>query len=499
MIIKNSEALLIYEMANNHQGNIEHGLRIIEEITYIKKQIAGWIPTVRIAVKFQYRNYSSFIHKKADPNSKYVRRFQTTKLSDDELLSLVEAAKQSDLIVVITPFDEPSVAKCVQHEADILKVASCSANDWPLLETIVNTNKPVIASTGGCDIKEIDRLVSYLEHNLKNEFALMHCVSIYPTPNHKVNLSFMRQMQERYEQPIGYSGHESPYEHAISQSAVASGARILERHFGVATPDYPLNQYSLNQKNGLRWAKAVQEALMYQGNGLKTGEEYTTIRKLSRMAFASEPIKCSEQLGDRRYFAFPAMCDEQTSVAEYNPSAVASQDYDVDDPIVDKKVDPIYEMRSVIHEAKGLLRAGRIYLGKQHGPIELSHHYGLSKFRQFGAIIINITNREYCKKIIICLPGQRHPLHHHTKKEETFFVLHGSMTLELKGESIPKIQLDAGDQFLVQRGMVHGWQSDDGCVFEEISTTHLVGDSYYADQCIAALDPTERKTIIQQW
>ena len=66
--------------------------------------------------------------------------------------------------LIITPFDEISVENAVKQDVDIIKIASCSADDWPLIEKISNTKKPVIASTGGQDIKAIDKIHSFLEH-----------------------------------------------------------------------------------------------------------------------------------------------------------------------------------------------------------------------------------------------------------------------------------------------------------------------------------------------
>ena len=80
-----------------------------------------------------------------------------------------------------TPFDEASVDLIVDMGFDLIKVASCSADDWPLLEKIAGANLPTVFSTGGLLIEDIDNLVSFFTHR-GSHFAMMHCVSIYPTP-----------------------------------------------------------------------------------------------------------------------------------------------------------------------------------------------------------------------------------------------------------------------------------------------------------------------------
>ena len=142
-----------------------------------------------------------------------------------------------------------------------------------------------------------------------------------------------------------------------------------------------------------------------------------------------------------------------------------------------------------------MLSEAGIQLGTDFS-VELSHHYGIERFSEVGAFIVDIVNREYCKKLIVILPGQRHPIHRHKKKEETFQVLHGEMNVTLN--DIP-FSLKAGDKVRVERGTWHSFESKDGAIFEEVSTTHVIGDSYYVDPAISRLDPIQRKTVVDAW
>jgi N-acetylneuraminate synthase len=156
---------------------------------------------------------------------------------------------------------------------------------------------------------------------------------------------------------------------------------------------------------------------------------------------------------------------------------------------------PVEVMREAIHDAKGMLQEAGIEIGSQF-EVELSHHHGPQQFRRFGAVIINLLNREYCKKLIVVLPGQHHPGHSHKVKEETFHVLYGELDLHLDGRTR---KLLPGDLQLIERGQTHEFSSDTGCIFEEISTTHVPKDSHYEDRRIAARDPMARKTLVEAW
>ena len=108
--------------------------------------------------------------------------------------------------------------------------------------------------------------------------------------------------------------------------------------------------------------------------------------------------------------------------------------------------------------------------------------------------MITVVNREYCKKLLVTLPGQFHPEQYHQQKEETFHVLHGEVELILNGQS----QIHGpGEVVTIEPGTRHAFRSEGGCVIEEISTTHYKNDSFYTDPAI--MQNTQRKTLLTHW
>ena len=491
-----NDILYIFEMANNHQGDVQHGLRIIEAMAKVARDNG-----IRAAVKFQYRDLDTFIHQSHQgSDSKHIKRFRETRLTPEQYLTLVEATRDAGLATICTPFDEVSVRDIVNHGIEIIKVASCSANDWPLLETVAAARKPVICSTGGLRIDQIDQVVNFLEHR-KVDFSMLHCVGIYPTPTDGLYLNFMERMMDRYNWiRVGYSGHEDPDDTDVVKVAVAKGARILERHVGVATASIKLNAYSMNPDQTDKWVKASLKALRIGGSEGRekrvVQDEVDSLMSLRRGAFARVPLRKGEQISaDKVYFAMPC-AEGQTSSSEWLSSMLASRDYVADEGLVERRSASLATtLRSLIHQGKGMLYEARIKIGPKY-TVEMSHHYGPENFRSHGALIVNLINREYCKKLVIVFPGQRHPNHRHIKKEEVFQVLHGDLEAVVDGKVH---HLKPGDMLLIERGNWHSFTSVGGCVFEEVSTTHVVGDSYYEDPKIAQLDPMQRKTVLEMW
>jgi len=498
----NFENLFTFEMANNHQGSVDHGKKIIQEMAAIAKEF-----NLKAAVKLQFRNLDTFIHPdyRDKKDVKHIPRFLSTSLSAEQFGELIEEVSKHGLITMATPFDEDSVGLAESLGIEVIKVASCSADDWPLLEKIADTGKPVIISVGGLTIKEIDKVVSFFEHRGTN-FALMHCVAIYPTPGREMHLNQIQIMKERYPNlTIGFSTHEDPSDTSIIGLAYAKGARIYEKHVGVSTDTITLNKYSANPEQARAWVLAYKNAQAVCGAVVERAigeQEKNDLWSLKRGVFARREIKAGSPIyREDVFFAMPLVSMDQLKSGSFRNGFIADKDYR-DKEAINKSIEPSrMGKREIIYtsvrEAKGMLNIARISLSHDFS-VELSHHHGLEDFDNTGCIIIDCINREYAKKIVVQLPGQNHPTHYHKIKDESFHVLYGTMEMIIEGK---KRIMYPGDTVWVPRGVWHGFRTDEGVIFEEISTTSLEasGDSYYIDKKIARMSREERKTKLLNW
>jgi len=491
--------LFIFDLANNHQGDLEHAKSIIDEVSklVINKNING-------AIKFQFRELSTFIHKnsRANKENKHIERFLSTELSKNQFAQLAEHAKKRSLKRICTPFDESSVDFILDLNLDAIKIASCSAKDWPLIEKIANAGLPIVFSTGGLTIEDIDNLVSFLDHRAC-EFSIMHCVSIYPTPKEKCNLVQISVLKDRYpNKVIGWSTHEDPNNLQAVQMGYALGARMFERHVGINNEKYKLNAYSSNPTQLSNWVKSYKDAIDMYGFEKRTSSEIElkSIESLSRGVYVKNVLNKGQLIRTEDvYFSMPIINGQLTS-GEFKDGIICNEDIKQDEAVLKKLITkPDYSniqvIKTAIHEIRAMLNKAKINLGSDF-EIEISHHYGLKEFRKTGALIITCINREYCKKLLVVLPNQSHPNHYHKLKEETFQVLNGTLDIIVDGH--PK-RLYPGDCCLVQPGVFHSFSSEDGCIVEEVSTTHFKNDSYYQDFNINKLETNERKTKVDHW
>src|SRR4029079_6081071 len=188
------ENLFVLELANNHWGKLERGLKIIRDFARVVR-----FNDVHAAIKLQFRDVDSFIHRNFRDRSdvRYIKKTLDTQMPWENLRAMVEAVREAGMVTMVTPFDEVSVDKCVEFGVDILKIASSDIRDKTLLAKIASTGLPVIASSGGANLDHIDELVEYFtSRNIP--FALNHCVSLYPSEDSDLELDQIDFLKARY-------------------------------------------------------------------------------------------------------------------------------------------------------------------------------------------------------------------------------------------------------------------------------------------------------------
>ncbi len=494
---------VIFELANNHQGDVEHGLLVIHEVA---KVCQPYRDRVDFGLKLQYRHLETFIRPDATDDMPHVKRFRETALKDEDLYSLRIAAATVGFKSVCTPFDERSVALLWNHRHDVVKVASCSIADWPLLEEIGadKEDRPVIVSTAGASLEEIDRVVSFFQHRGRDRLTLLHCVARYPTLPDQMELNQIDLLRSRYPGvPIGLSSHEANVNSMTITAAVAKGCLTFERHVGMRTEKHPtLNEYSLSPCDLELYLRVLCQALAICGQAEgrpHCPHEKESLRSLKRGAFAFANRYVGEPV-EPVTLAFPPGPGQLTadSCSKY-VRKIASRSIMYGEPLTEENTERMDRrdwVRSVLYRVLALVRQSGAVLPAS-AEVEISHHRGVEQFERTGCVLFTVVNREsYCKKIIVLLPGQEHPEQWHERKEETFVVLWGDLCLK-KSNWLGEQNMITGDAETISPSIKHYFRSNGGCVIEEVSTHHDPADSHYTDPAIQ--NNPNRKTRVQYW
>lgn len=338
------EDLFVLEMANNHWGSLERGLKIAGTFAQVVR-----FNGVRAAIKLQFRDVDSFIHRDFVNRTdiRYIRKTVETRMATEQFAVLVKTIRQAGCIPMATPFDEKSVDLCCELGIPVLKIASSDLNDWLLLEKIATTKKPVIVSTGGSSIKDIDDLVTFFQ-NRNIPLAVNHCVSIYPTEDAELDLNQIDFLRARYPRnTIGFSTHEYHDWQNSLLIAYAKGARTFERHIDIDADEIAVSPYCSLPHQADTWFKAFRKAKEMCGSPgtqrrLVPRKEVAYLDTLVRGVYVKRDLPEGHILSDEDVYLAIPLLKGQISCRELMRGEVLLKAVRQDEPIFIDAIDSPY-------------------------------------------------------------------------------------------------------------------------------------------------------------
>ncbi|MBW2116685.1 MAG: N-acetylneuraminate synthase family protein [Deltaproteobacteria bacterium] len=264
-----SPVYVIAEVGINHNGD----LKIAEKL------IRAAASAGANAVKFQ-----TYITKKRVPESSPIYGIlKKCELSYKIQTDLKNFADAEGVTFFSTPFDIESVDFLAGLDVPAYKIASFEIVNLALVRHIASVGKPVIASRGMANCKEIDNAIQIMDAKL-TPHALLHCVSAYPTALENASLKVIRSLLKAYECPVGYSDHTLGIKAPVF--SVAVGAQIIEKHFTLDKrmegPDQSMSANPLEMSEIVRNCREV-ESLLGDGKICRSEAEakFTWLRRPS--------------------------------------------------------------------------------------------------------------------------------------------------------------------------------------------------------------------------
>jgi sialic acid synthase SpsE len=258
---------IVVEIGNNHNGELE----IAKKLIVVAEECGA------DAIKFQKRDINSLMTKELrnQPYLKYDsfgptygEHREKLELSEEDWHRLFNFAKKLGMDFYATPFDFRSVDFLNELGIPCFKIASFDVTNLPLVDYICKKGKPVILSAGMCTLEELDEAMETIRRN-GSDVVLLHCISVYPFDNRLANLRMIPKLKERYNVPVGYSGHEKSG-FAVSLGARLIGACMIERHFTLdRTMRGPDHAASLEPKGLAELVKNVRKLEEALGDGEK--------------------------------------------------------------------------------------------------------------------------------------------------------------------------------------------------------------------------------------
>ena len=275
-------SLVIAEIGVNHDGSLARALELVDHAHRAKAD----------AVKLQIFRASTLMHASTSFATYQLDRcaqatatdmLRQYELSPDEVETVVETIRDRNMLPIATPFS-PDDLKLIDYlRLPAIKIASPDLVNRPLLQRAAQLRKPLLISTGASTPAEIETTVGWLRE-WNAPFALLHCVSSYPTPNYDANLCWITELATRFNVPVGYSDHTN--ESLAGPLAVAAGAQVIEKHltYDRAAPG-PDHAASFDPAQFAQYVNLIRQADRLRGTpGRRVLPAEQDVRKVSRQS-----------------------------------------------------------------------------------------------------------------------------------------------------------------------------------------------------------------------
>jgi N-acetylneuraminate synthase len=280
----NHPCFIVAEIGINHNGSIGQAKKLIDLAHFSGCD----------AVKFQKRTIDK-VYTQEELKTPRESIFGNTNedlkkglefsYKDYEIID--SYCKEKNILWFASCWDEESVDFIDQFNPPCYKIASASLTDLDLIEYTKAKGKPILLSTGMSTIEEIDTAVEVIKDT---SYMLYHCTSTYPCDNQEVNLSVIQALKDRYDCPIGYSGHEKGIMPSIA--SVIMGACSVERHITTDRTIWGSDQAASLEPRGLMiLVRDIRNVPIVIGNGIK--EVFESEIPIKRKLRKKEPLKSS--------------------------------------------------------------------------------------------------------------------------------------------------------------------------------------------------------------
>ena len=300
----NSLPFFISEVGSNHQGDVE----FCKELIFASKEAGA------SAIKLQKRENKTFYTSELfnepynNPNSfakTYGEHREFLDFDKSQWKELLEYANEIDVLLFSTAFDIASADFLESLDTQLFKIPSGGLKHIPLIKHVASFNKPVIISTGGGTIEDVDRVVEASE-DYKHNIILLQCTAGYPVAWEDLNLSVISTYRERYENVIGLSSHDNGI--AMALVSYMLGARVIEKHFTLNRGNKGTdNAFSLEKQGFTKMIRDISRAKIAIGDGVKKtySSEKEPLRKMATSIRTRKPLKKGHTLSyeDIQYMA----------------------------------------------------------------------------------------------------------------------------------------------------------------------------------------------------
>jgi N-acetylneuraminate synthase/sialic acid synthase len=298
LIADDTPCFVIAEIGHNHQGSVEKA----QELFVLAKQCG--VDAVKLQKRDNRRLYTRELYDSPYENENsfgptYGAHREALELDRAAYVELQVCARELGLVFFATAFDEPSADLLAELDVPAFKIASGDLTNTPLLRHVAALGKPLVVSTGGATLEDVDRAVDVVT-GAGGSLCLLQCTAAYPAAVEELNLGAITTLRQRYpELVIGLSDHQDGI--AMAPVAYMLGARVIEKHFTLShTAKGTDHAFSLMPEGMRKLVRDLRRVPVAIGDGVKRPlpSEEKPLQKMGKKLVATRSLPAGHVLAD---------------------------------------------------------------------------------------------------------------------------------------------------------------------------------------------------------
>ena len=270
-IAVDSPVFIIAEAGVNHNGSIDLAKQLIDVASDAGADAVKFQSFITEELILTHVEKAAYQKKTTGQEESQFDMLKSLEFEIDSMKTLKAYCQTKGLLFLTTPFDEKSLDLLDELDLAAYKISSTDTTNIGFLRKVAAKGKPIILSTGMCEMDEVETAVKVLQE-IVSDVVLLQCTSNYPVVDTEVNLNVMHTFSNAFDILVGFSDHTPSI--GASPYAVAMGARVVEKHFTLDKkmkgPDHTA---SLNPAELKDYIKEIRRVEKYLGNTVKTASQ----------------------------------------------------------------------------------------------------------------------------------------------------------------------------------------------------------------------------------
>ena len=293
---------IIAEVAQNHDGSLGMAHAHIDAAANAGADAIKFQTHIADEESTPAEPWRTKFSTQDDSRMDYWRRME---FSENQWIELKQHADKVGLHFLSSPFSNKAIELLDRLDIPAWKIASGEITNTLLIDKIIETNKPVILSTGLSTTDEISSTVNYIKQS-SNPLALLQCTSQYPCSPERIGVNVINEFRKSFNCAVGLSDHSGTIYSGLA--AAAQKIQVLEVHITLSRemfgPDVIASITTQELKSLVEGIRYIETVISHPVDKSSPDLEAMPLRDIfMKSLYAATDIESGEQLNQQHLTA----------------------------------------------------------------------------------------------------------------------------------------------------------------------------------------------------